>query len=44
LLWTDHRWLWILGAGLQLLVMFTYFSVAPYRVPSFETWGVPSAA
>jgi hypothetical protein len=40
LMWTDHRWLWILGALLQLLVMFTYFSVAPYRVPSFETWGM----
>jgi hypothetical protein len=40
LLATDHRWLWILGALLQVLVMFTYFSVAPQRVPSFETWGV----
>jgi hypothetical protein len=40
LLWTDHRWLWILGAVLQVLVMFTYFSVAPYRVPSFEAWGM----
>jgi hypothetical protein len=40
LLATDHRWLWILGALLQVLVMFTYFSVAPQRFPSFETWGV----
>ena len=40
LLLTDHRWLWVLGAILQVLVMSMYFAVAPTRVPSFELWGV----
>lgn len=40
LLRKDHRWLWITGVVLQVLVIWTYLSVAPDRVPSFEIWGV----
>jgi hypothetical protein len=40
LLRTDHRWLWVAGALLQVLVIWMYLSVAPSRVPWFEVWGV----
>lgn len=37
---TDRRWLWILGALLQLFVYVGYFAVAADRTPAFEIWGV----
>jgi glucose dehydrogenase len=36
----DRRALWILGAVLQLFVVWGYFAVAPDRTPSFEAWGI----
>jgi hypothetical protein len=36
----DRRVLWILGAILQVLVVWGYFAVAPDRTPSFEAWGI----
>jgi uncharacterized protein len=36
----DRRALWIVGAILQLLVVWGYFAVASDRDPSFETWGI----
>lgn len=36
----DRRLLWILGATLQLLVVWGYFAVAPDRTPAFESWGI----
>jgi hypothetical protein len=36
----DRRWLWILGAILQLFVAVAYFSLAPQRDPPFEPWGI----
>jgi hypothetical protein len=36
----DRRMLWILGAILQLFVVWGYVSVAPDRTPSFEFWGI----
>jgi hypothetical protein len=36
----DRRVLWILGAVLQLFVVWGYFAVAPDRIPSFEAWGI----
>ncbi|HEX7172227.1 MAG TPA: hypothetical protein VF365_06425 [Candidatus Limnocylindria bacterium] len=40
LLATDRRWLWILGALLQLFVAVGYFTVAADRTPAFEVWGL----
>ena len=37
---TDRRVLWILGAVFQIFVFYTYFSLAPQRVPTYEIWGV----
>jgi len=36
----DRRVLWILGAILQVFVVWGYFAVAPDRTPSFEAWGI----
>lgn len=36
----DRRFLWILGAILQVAVIVMYFVVAPQRTPPFEIWGV----
>ena len=36
----DRRVLWILGAVLQVLVVWGYFAVAPDRTPAFEVWGI----
>jgi hypothetical protein len=36
----DRRVLWILGAAVQLFVVWGYFAVAPDRAPSFEAWGI----
>jgi hypothetical protein len=36
----DRRVLWLLGAALQLLVLWAYFAVAPDRTPAFEVWGI----
>jgi hypothetical protein len=40
LLATDRRWLWILGALLQLFVVGGYVMVAADRTPAFEVWGI----
>ena len=40
LLATDRRWLWILGAVLQVFVVVGYFAVAADRTPAFEVWGI----
>jgi len=36
----DRRILWVLGAALQLLVVWGYVAVAPDRTPAFELWGI----
>ena len=36
----DYRVLWVLGAVLQAVVIFTYFDVASVRTPTFELWGI----
>jgi hypothetical protein len=36
----DRRTLWILGAILQVFVIFTYFDLASQRTPAFEAWGI----
>lgn len=36
----DRRWLWALGALIQIFIMYVYFDLAPERVPSYEAWGV----
>ena len=40
LLATDRRWLWILGALLQVFVVVGYVMVASDRTPAFEVWGI----
>ena len=40
LLATDRRWLWILGALLQIFVVVGYVTVAADRTPAFEVWGI----
>lgn len=41
LLWrVDRRWLWGIGAILQVAVAWAYVSVAPDRTPAFEMWGI----
>lgn len=37
---TDKRVYWVIGALLQVFVIYTYFSVAPERVPNYEVWGI----
>ena len=36
----DRRVLWILGAVLQVFVVWGYLAVAPDRTPAFEAWGI----
>lgn len=36
----DRRFLWILGALLQVGVIVMYVNVAPQRTPQFELWGI----
>jgi hypothetical protein len=36
----DRRWLWGLGALLQVFVIWGYLAVAPDRTPAFEIWGI----
>lgn len=36
----DRRLLWILGAILQVFVIYTYFNLASQRTPAFEVWGI----
>lgn len=40
LLRLDRRELWIIGAILQIFVVFTYFNLASQRSPSYEVWGI----
>lgn len=40
LLFFDNRWLWGLGAALQVMVIFMYFNLAAQRVPAYEVWGI----
>lgn len=36
----EGRLLWILGALLQVFVIYTYFALAPMRGPTYEVWGI----
>jgi len=36
----DRRLLWIVGAILQVFVIYTYFNLAAQRAPAFEVWGL----
>lgn len=36
----DRRFLWILGAILQVGVIVMYIVIASQRTPPFETWGI----
>ena len=36
----DRRWLWIVGALLQIFVAAMYVAVSPERTPAFEVWGI----
>lgn len=36
----DRRWLWVLGALLQVLVIFGYLAASATRTPAFEAWGI----
>lgn len=36
----DRRVLWILGAILQVFVIYTYFNLASQRTPAYEVWGI----
>lgn len=36
----DRRWLWVLGAILQVGVIVMYVVVSQQRTPPFELWGV----
>ena len=40
LLAVDRGPLWILGAVLQVFVIYTYFNLASQRAPAFEIWGI----
>jgi hypothetical protein len=40
LLSVRQRWVWMLGAVLQVFVMYTYFNLAVDRSPAYETWGI----
>ncbi len=36
----DRRLLWVLGALLQVFVVYQYFNLAFQRAPAYEVWGV----
>jgi hypothetical protein len=36
----DRRIIWILGAVLQVFVVYMYFSLAGQRSPAYEIWGI----
>ena len=36
----DRRFLWVLGAVLQVGVIVMYIAIASQRTPPFETWGI----
>lgn len=36
----DRRLVWILGALLQVFVIYTYFNLAAQRSPAYEVWGI----
>ena len=36
----DRRILWIIGAAIQVFVIFMYFNIAPQRTPNYEFWGL----
>jgi len=36
----DRRIVWILGAFLQVFVIYTYFNLAGNRSPAYEVWGI----
>lgn len=36
----DRRILWILGAILQVFVIYAYFDLAAQRTPAYESWGI----
>lgn len=36
----ERRIVWILGAGLQIFVIYMYFNLATQRIPTFEFWGI----
>ena len=40
IVYVERRFLWWLGALGQAFIVYTYFTLAPERVPSFEMWGV----
>jgi len=40
LLRVKRRIVWILGALLQVFVIFTYFNLASERSPAYEVWGI----
>ncbi len=40
LLWTDRRWVWVLGVAFQLFVYVGYVNVSAQRTPPFEVWGI----
>jgi hypothetical protein len=36
----DRRVVWVLGAALQVFVIYTYFNLASQRSPAYEVWGM----
>jgi hypothetical protein len=40
LLLTDRRWIWILAAVFQVLVLVIYIGASAVREPPFEIWGI----
>ena len=40
LLRASKRWIWLAGAGLQVLVVVMYVVIAAERTPAFEAWGI----
>lgn len=40
LLTVRRRWVWIVLAGVQLFVAFTYVNLAGERIPEYEAWGI----
>ena len=40
LLLTDRRWVWVLAAVFQVLVLIVYIGASAIREPPFEVWGI----